>query len=484
MPTSKKILVHIRIDQRLTTDATTSTAFAHFFPGSLVSTAIQPEVSAPHSPGFVHFTLRLFCTLENFVSSNMNNHVERRGRPSKMLKLGYLSNLPPKSTKERNLMHASNKKIFIGPRYQADLPEVLALETRNDYEQRSFLHECLMWQPSEKMSEDKLIALVAELKPKGFDEDQILAFLRYQKYDIDATLVAFNNNFVGKQEGMPLHDRVLFVQGYGFHGKNFERIHDLVPNHSVQMLINHYYTEFKRKKQDKLSATRPEFEVRKLTFGGPMEGRADTSFPGTSLPKGKRPMGRPRIIRENTNVLISRLPETAEIDEAPRGGEGGVEGGLLDIRLRQTDMLSDSDEKEEKNGEQAEKEAELQKLDAEIAAEKQRIKNLTSDETAASDLLKETKLDPLGPFEEDDAVLQARMESQKEPSALWHQNEITMFMRALVEFGTDFLQASRLLPNKTEQQVRNMFYNRGYFYGLDKLVKFHNEKEAGKARKL
>ena len=98
--------------------------------------------------------------------------------------------------KEKSLMHTSNKKIFIGPAFQASIEPVLAEgPEREDYEHRTRNPEILLWQPTDLVSEEKLKQIVETLKPRGFDEDQILAFLNYQLNQknspntaIDATL--------------------------------------------------------------------------------------------------------------------------------------------------------------------------------------------------------------------------------------------------------------------------------------------------------
>ena len=82
--------------------------------------------------------------------------------------------------KEKSLMHTSNKKIFIGPAFQADIDPVFGELQKEHYERAQASHEILLWEPSDGFSNAKLNALVDELKPRGFDEDQILSYLHYQ----------------------------------------------------------------------------------------------------------------------------------------------------------------------------------------------------------------------------------------------------------------------------------------------------------------
>jgi hypothetical protein len=108
---------------------------------------------------------------------------------NRLLKMDYDSEKP--ALKEKSLMHTSNKKIFIGPNFQAFIPaELPEGPQREEYERFTPSHEILMWEPTDRISDAKLDALVAELKPRGFDEDQTLAFLRYQDLNIDSTLQA------------------------------------------------------------------------------------------------------------------------------------------------------------------------------------------------------------------------------------------------------------------------------------------------------
>ncbi|XP_055345712.1 REST corepressor 1-like isoform X2 [Paramacrobiotus metropolitanus] len=403
---------------------------------------------------------------------------DRRGakpQPSKLFRMDYLPSLPMKSApKEKALMHASNKKIFIGPNYQAELPALQSTPADHYYQHVHRRHEIPLWKPTDTITPEKLTALLAELKSKGFDEDQVLAFLLFQEYKVDATLAALQHDYVGKQEGMPLHDKVLFVQGYGFHGKNFERIRDLVPNHSIQTLINHYYTEFKRNKaNNKLqTTTRTETEVRKLSNAQLM------TDPKAPLAAAVKAVGRPRILRDaaNSAAVSTEIPEEST-------------EGMLFLRARQGEAMDDemagldeTDEMDESwEGQERRLEQQLEEERQKMAQLDEQLAQLEQEEGLKEEKKqRETYQDELL---QDDTLGQARTEVTKEPTLLWHAEELKMFMRSLVEYGKDFGRASRLLPNKTEQQVRNMFYNRGHFYGLEKLIQFHDEKEAMAASK-
>ncbi|GAV03283.1 hypothetical protein RvY_13730 [Ramazzottius varieornatus] len=375
--------------------------------------------------------------------------------PNKLLKPDYSMDSAHGPTKEKALMHTSNKKIFIGPAYQAVLPPLLATTSRDSYERFTPDHETLLWEPTDRVSEAKIDALVAELKTKGFDEDQILPFFRYQDFNIDATLHGLSNVYVGKQEGMPLHDKVLFVQGYGFHGKNFERIHDLLPSHSIHTLISHYYTEFKKSKQSSKNPgaqVRPEADVKKIT-------------------------GLPTNLHTSPDLYLSRSQHfSSHLDKlSPE-----VSSDTNTARPVPTVKHSDPDRLaiiETLNSAGLKDEEVARKR---TASERARIQELTEAEVTAAEKLEKAK--ETFQIAEDEALnettVAAREEEQKDPTPVWQQSEIQIFMRCLVEFGTDFTQASRLLPNKTEQQVRNMYYNRCYFYGLDQLVKFHETVQA------
>ncbi|OQV21076.1 hypothetical protein BV898_04840 [Hypsibius exemplaris] len=371
------------------------------------------------------------------------------------------------AVKEKALMHASNKKIFIGPAFQASVDAILEGPERDYYDAHTPSHEILLWRPTDRIPSDQLSALLKTLKPKGFDEDQVLAFLNYQFIKkgnpteaIDATLHALTGIFVGKQEGMPLHDKVLFNQGYGFHGKNFDRIRDLVPSHSIQSLVNHYYTEFKRGKQVKVTGVRPETDIRKLNNAAAlaMVPEALSHYHGDdSVPGRKRALEYgEEDSREVPNMgAVAKSICKEDFSIARRGI------AALDPLTIANDDPSGSAVKNEQTA-----------IDAIIAQKPEAVEKFLNIQT---DLLPDLDAD----YEE--AIALAREDAQKDPTPVWQQEEIVIFMRSLVEFGMDFAKSSLLLPSKTEQQVRNMYYNRAFFYGLDKLVRVHTDREAAKA---
>ena len=339
---------------------------------------------------------------------------------------------------------------------------------------------------------------------------------------------ALGGIYVGKQEGMPMHDKVLFVQGYGFHGKNFERIRDLVPNHSLQSLVNHYYTEFKRGKQIRVSGARPETDVRKLTNAAALALVADAPNGHRGGHMGSFNAGHQDLITARLRILEGG---DADFREASKNNGGESTDRSIDwliellvwLFIQSMDWLIDWSvscnlfcmkkrrhfpcleictqcnsighyprsicwffQGVAENGIAGLDGVTIANDDPTDASEKHERQRLEICQTELPKVAE--KLTPLrdspppemnGALEE--IVAEAREATQKDPTPVWQQEEIVIFMRSLVEFGTDFAKSSLLLPSKTEQQVRNMYYNREYFYGLDKLVQVHADRLANKS---
>ncbi|XP_025771135.1 serine/threonine-protein kinase MARK2 [Puma concolor] len=100
----------------------------------------------------------------------------------------------------------------------------------------------LVWSPNHCVSDAKLDKYIAMAKEKhGYNIEQALGMLLWHKHDVEKSLADLAN-FTPFPDEWTVEDKVLFEQAFGFHGKCFQRIQQMLPDKLIPSLVKYYYS--------------------------------------------------------------------------------------------------------------------------------------------------------------------------------------------------------------------------------------------------
>ncbi|EEC09949.1 rest corepressor (corest) protein, putative, partial [Ixodes scapularis] len=126
----------------------------------------------------------------------------------------------------------------------------------------------LVWSPCSDISDMKLDEYITLAKEKyGYNAEQALGMLFWHKYDLEKA-VADLANFTPFPDEWTVEDKVLFEQAFQFHGKNFHKIRQMLPDKTIPSLVKYYYSWKKTRTRTSLM----DRQARKLA-GAREEGR-------------------------------------------------------------------------------------------------------------------------------------------------------------------------------------------------------------------
>lgn len=133
-----------------------------------------------------------------------------------------------------------NGGMRVGRDYQAQIPPLIPVADRKPelYAERALL----VWSPTNDILDSKLEDYISIAKEKyGYNSEQALGMLFWHKHDLDKALVDLSN-FTPFPDEWSVEDKVLFEQAFQFHGKNFHRIRQMLPDKSIAALVRYYYS--------------------------------------------------------------------------------------------------------------------------------------------------------------------------------------------------------------------------------------------------
>lgn len=136
--------------------------------------------------------------------------------------------------------HSHDSMIRVGTNYQAVIPECKP-ESPARYSNKE-LKGMLVWSPNHCVSDAKLDNYIAMAKEKhGYNIEQALGMLLWHKHDVEKSLADLAN-FTPFPDEWTVEDKVLFEQAFGFHGKCFQRIQQMLPDKLIPSLVKYYYS--------------------------------------------------------------------------------------------------------------------------------------------------------------------------------------------------------------------------------------------------
>lgn len=142
---------------------------------------------------------------------------------------------------------SSLEKIRVGQSYQASIPPMISSDKDT---QKNNDKATLVWSPNDDGTNaiDEYINLAKERY--HYTCEQALGLLFWHKHDLSKAVMDLPN-FTPLKDSWSKEDRVLFEQAFQFHGKQFQRIRQMLPDKTIADLVKYYYVW--KKTKNKLS---------------------------------------------------------------------------------------------------------------------------------------------------------------------------------------------------------------------------------------
>ncbi|KAH7972928.1 hypothetical protein HPB52_019023 [Rhipicephalus sanguineus] len=390
----------------------------------------------------------------------------------------------------------------VGHDFQAVIPDIIsATEPCPEFTPERAL---LVWSPCPDISDSKLDEYMTHAKEKfSYNAEQALGMLFWHKYDLEKA-VADLANFTPFPDEWTVEDKVLFEQAFQFHGKNFHKIRQMLPDKTIPSLVKYYYSWKKTRTRTSLM----DRQARRLAGS-----REDGSLAMCPMCLSTVFVSFSPMISDGASDAGSENDSDMEVDnaenkeEASAGGpcsscgspmtqaytsskgslcascyqhwkrSGGCKGALAPggrkhherqppIRgggvaanrrrpprgmcLQYQDLVSMA------TGPPGQGDAILRAMDSELVALKRQVLPLLF--TTAGQL----NMSHLNLF----FVLQANARV----NARWTNDELLIAVQGIRKYGRDFKAIAEVIGNKTEAHVRSFFVNYRRRYNLDAVL--------------
>ncbi|KAJ8333336.1 hypothetical protein SKAU_G00422320 [Synaphobranchus kaupii] len=344
----------------------------------------------------------------------------------------------------------------VGPQYQASVPEYDPEVAKASQERENL--GMLVWFPNQSLAEAKLDEYIAIAKERhGYNMEQALGMLFWHKHNIEKSLADLPN-FTPFPDEWTVEDKVLFEQGFGFHGKTFHRIQQMLPDKSIASLVRFYYSWKKTRSKTsvmdrharKHKRDREESEEEKEEQNGgsspcdlefdPNKEEKKESGPVPEKPEPKPlPPPKPAHVKKEPMGPPGKHPHRAK-KKPPKG-----------MHLTQVDVSAMSSSTPAAVNV-------LRQLDMELVSIKRQIQNIKQSNSALREKL-EVGVD-----------MYRLPEVTQKFNARWTTEEQLLAVQAIRKYGRDFQAISDVIGNKSVVQVKNFFANYRRRFNLDEVL--------------
>ncbi|CAH2325173.1 REST corepressor 2 [Pelobates cultripes] len=365
--------------------------------------------------------------------------------------------------------------IRVGSDYQAQIPE---------YKPENFsgisnveMKGMLVWSPNHFVSDAKLDEYISMAKEKhGYNVEQALGMLLWHKHDVERSLADLAN-FTPFPDEWSVEDKVLFEQAFSFHGKCFQRIHQMLPEKVIPSLVKYYYS-WKKTRSKTSVMDRQARRLQTKREEGNEDGEephkisdAEQESPDTK----KEKQGRPQNLSDSRSTYMAGGPcHTLVLDPqkqgvlASAGKPGPVRKDPLVSQYRHHPLrsrrrppkgmfLSKSDIASICASSEMPTLA-LCQLDTQLISLKRQVQNIKQTNSSLKQSL-DGGINEMRPPE-----LNIKM------NARWTTDEQLLAVQAVRKYGKDFQAIAEVLGNKTPSQVKTFFISYRRRFNLEEVL--------------
>uniref|UniRef100_A0A8C1GHR5 REST corepressor 1 n=1 Tax=Cyprinus carpio TaxID=7962 RepID=A0A8C1GHR5_CYPCA len=374
---------------------------------------------------------------------------KRRGRnsvnnPTKsLLQMGTVTIHGRKEVRNPQVMTSAGG-MRVGSQYQAVVPDYDS-EVAKASQERDNLG-MLVWFPNPSIPETKLDEYIAIAKEKhGYNMEQALGMLFWHKHNIEKSLADLPN-FTPFPDEWTVEDKVLFEQGFSFHGKTFHRIQQMLPDKSIASLVRFYYSWKKTRSKTSVMDRHARKQKREREESDDGEENSCISPGDAEFEPNKDEKKEPPNLAEKSMHVKKEVQGLAgrNLHRAKKKPPKGM-------HLNSDDVAAMSS-----SGPAAV--SVLRQLDMELIAIKRQIQNIKQNNSALREKL-DTGLDEFRPSE-----------ANQKFNTRWTTEEQLLAVQAIRKYGRDFQAISDVIGNKSVVQVKNFFVNYRRRFNLDEVL--------------
>ncbi|KAA0711225.1 REST corepressor 1 [Triplophysa tibetana] len=350
----------------------------------------------------------------------------------------------------------------VGPQYQAVVPDYDPEVAKASQERENL--GMLVWFPSQSIPEAKLDEYIAIAKEKhGYNMEQALGMLFWHKHNIEKSLADLPN-FTPFPDEWTVEDKVLFEQGFSFHGKTFHRIQQMLPDKSIASLVRFYYSWKKTRSKTSVMDrhARKQKREREESDEEPEENRCISPGNAACEPnKEEKKEGTSGLEKQEPKPAVPQKPpnpaeKPMHVKKEPQGPAGrnlhrAKKKPPKGMHLNSSDVTAMSS-----TGSAAV--SLLRQIDMELIAIKRQIQTVKQHNSALRDKL-DTGVDEFKPSEVNQKF-----------NTRWTTEEQLLAVQAIRKYGRDFQAISDVIGNKSVVQVKNFFVNYRRRFNLDEVL--------------
>ncbi|KAG9333305.1 hypothetical protein JZ751_012818 [Albula glossodonta] len=354
----------------------------------------------------------------------------------------------------------------VGPQYQATVPDYDPEVAKASQERENL--GMLVWFPNQNLAEAKLDEYIAIAKERhGYNMEQALGMLFWHKHNIEKSLADLPN-FTPFPDEWTVEDKVLFEQGFGFHGKTFHRIQQMLPDKSIASLVRFYYSWKKtRSKTSVMDRHARKHKRDREESEDEMEENGGSSPSDVEYDPNKEEKKESGAAAEKPEPKPVAPPKPAHVKKEPQGPPGkhphrAKKKPPKGMHLTQVDVTAMSASTPAAVNV-------LRQLDMELVSIKRQIQSIKQVNSALREKL-EVGVD----------VYRIPEVTQKF-NARWTTEEQLLAVQAIRKYGRDFQAISDVIGNKSVVQVKNFFVNYRRRFNLDEVLQEWEAEHGGEA---
>nr|XP_042902486.1 REST corepressor 3 isoform X2 [Parasteatoda tepidariorum] len=360
----------------------------------------------------------------------------------------------------------SEYSMKVGDEYQASIPALISSGPCPTTEVENAL---LVWAPCTTI-DDERYKYINEAKEKcGYNVEQALGMLFWHKYDLEKA-TADLQNYTPLPDEWTVEDKVHFEQGFQYHGKNFNRIKQMLPDKPLSSLIKYYYLWKKTRSRTSLM----DRQVRKLgaqkdegsgseapsdnesDMDQDKDNKAESSGKGNcancfvsaqvyNTAKGLLCQACMQYFKRTGTLRSSGTMRTTSRHNPARSKKKPPRG----MHLNYDDLVAIVTSA---NGEE---DAILRSMDSEIISFKRQVQN---NKQMISQLKHKMSagIDMYRPPEGGSRI-----------NTRWNSDELLLAVQGIRKYGRDFKAVAEVVGNKTEANIKTFFVNYRRRFNLD-----------------